>query len=840
MTMQKIGRNDPCPCGSGKKYKQCCGFQGVQAERTVIASASITKAMQAAVEHHQAGRLPQAEAIYRQILQVVPNHPDALHLLGLIAHQAGKSEIAVELISKAIGVSASSQMFFNLGIALRAQGKLDAAIDCYRKALVLKPDYAEAHSNLGVALQEQGKLEDAVDSCRRALSLKPDFANAHYNLGLALQDQGKLDEAVESYRKALALKPDYAEAHGNLGVALQGQGKLDEAIEQYHRALLFKPDYAEAHGNLGAAFQAKGKFDAAINSYRRVLLLKPGYAEAYNNLGVAFQAKGKFDVAVENYRMALALKPDYAEAYNNLGLVLHEQGKLDVAVESYHRAISIRPDYAEAHLNLGTVLKGQGKFDVAVESYRKALLLKPDYAEVYSNLGVVLQDQGKLDDAIESYLQALAFKPDYAEAYNNLLFLQSYQALLDPQGYLSLAHGWELACLQENERRTAHDKTFQSLLIEKRRLNVGYLSGDYRQHAVSYFVEQLFTHHDRTRIELFAYSASSQRDAVTGRLQALVDHWISIVGISDAAARERIAADGIDVLIDLSGHSAQNRLGIFARRAAPVQAHYLGFMASTGLTEMDYWIGDEILTPAETDSHFSERVWRLPRVWVSYEGKADAPLPDWHPAQDGTVWLGSFNQLGKLTPATLALWAKVLHALPEGKLLLKNSELSDIGNRQRILETMSDHGILSDRIELQDRSATPDWPAHMAYYNRLDIALDPVGGVGGGTTTCDALWMGAPVITLKGDRMASRMTASMLDAIGRPEWIANSEAEYIDKVVALARDVEQRKMLRSSQRDRMARSSLCDAKDLAATLENAYVEMFKRWQYEKNKQDLHN
>ena len=284
-----------------------------------------------------------------------------------------------------------------------------------------------------------------------------------------------------------------------------------------------------------------------------------------------------------------------------------------------------------------------------------------------------------------------------------------------------------------------------------------------------------------------------------------------VTGIPDAALRERIEADGIDVLVDLSGHTAHNRLGVFARRAAPVQAHYLGYFASTGLTEMDYLIGDEILTPAETDSHFSERVWRLPRIRASYEGKADAPLPAWHPAEDGSVWLGSFNNLGKLTPATLALWAKVLHALPQAKLLLKTKELADAGNRRRILDAMAGHGISPDRIELQDSSVTPGWREHMAYYDRLDIALDPVGAHGGYTTTCDALWMGVPVIALEGDRMATRMTASMLNAIGHPEWIARTEAEYVDKVVALARDVEQRKALRSAQRGRMAASPLCDA-----------------------------
>ena len=833
--MKKIGRNDPCPCGSGKRYKQCCGSLGeAQAARTHSLDTSIPEAIQAAREHHQAGRLLQAEAIYRQILQGAPNHPDALHLLGVIAHQTGKNELAVELISKAISVNPSSSMYCNLGYALNDQGKLDAAVESYRKALAIKPDFVEVHSNLGIALQQQGKLDAAIESYQKAVSIKPDFAEVHSNLGIALQQQGKLDAAVESYRKALAIKPDFAEVHSNLGIALKDQGKLDAAIESYHKALSIKPNFAEAHSNLGNALKDQGKLDAAVESYRKALSIGPHDAKAHSNLGLALNDQGKLDAAIENYRKALSIRPDYAEAHYNLGNALKDQGKIDAAVESYRKALSIKPDYAEAHYNLGNTLKDQVKLDAAVESYHKALSIKPDFAEAHNNLGIALKDQGKLDAAIESHHKALSIKSDFAEAYSNLLFVYGYRALIDPHEYLDQARNWEQSCVPAQDRQAARHRVFQRSPRAGRRLRVGYVSGDYRQHSVSYFVEQLFTHHDRTRIELFAYSTQGQRDAVTDRLQALAEHWVPLVGIPDAAIRERIEADGIDVLIDLSGHTKHNRLGVFARRAAPVQAHYLGYFASTGLTEMDYWIGDEILTPAGTDSHFSEQVWRLPRVWLSYDGKAGAPLTDWHPAQDGTVWLGSFNNLGKLTPATLALWAKVLHALPEGMLLLKTKELSANGNRQRILDAMSGHGILPDRIELQDSSVTPDWFAHMAYYDRLDIALDPAGAVGGGTTNCDALWMAVPVISLKGDRMASLMTTAMLDAIGRTEWIAHSEAEYIDKVVALARDVEQRKAIRSSQRSRMASSPLCDARGLAMSLENAYSEMFERWLDEKN------
>ena len=519
--------------------------------------------------------------------------------------------------------------------------------------------------------------------------------------------------------------------------------------------------------------------------------------------------------------------------HSNLGNALKDIGRLDEAEASYRRALQFKPDNADALVNLGATLQGMGRFVEAETIYRQALQINPDHADAHSNLAVILRELGRLAEAEAGYRRAIQLKPDHAVAHSSLLFLYAYHAFVNPDQYLVQARNLEQGCLPEQDRQAARHRVFQRLPLAGRRLKVGYVSGDFRQHAVSHFIEQLFTHHDRARVELFAYSNNVLRDAVTERLQALVDHWVLITGLSDTVVRDRIEADGIDVLIDLSGHTALNRMGVFARRAAPVQAYYLGYFASTGLTEIDYWIGDDILTPPETDSHFSEQVWRLPRVSWSYDGK-DAPPPDWQPDPENTVWVGSFNQLGKLNAATLALWAKVLHALPQGRLLLKTKELADIANRQRILDVMSSHGIPPERIELQDGSITPGWREHMAYYNRLGIVLDPVGAMGGVTSTCDALWMGAPVITLIGDRVTSRATAAILNAIIHPEWIAHSEAEYLDKVVALARDGEQRKALRSEQRGRMAQSPLCDARGLAMSLENAYVEMFERWFNKKN------
>jgi len=713
--------------------------------------------IQTGLAHHQAGRFEQAYDAYQQALREQPDHPEALHLLGMLAHQIGDNDLALELIELAIRTRPDLPVFHsNLGNVLQAMGRHEEAIVCFIKACAIEPDNAVFHYNLGHAQQMYGQLRDAVESYRRAIALSPNYVEAHSNLGHTLDALGELGQAVDSQRRALSLAPHLAELHFNLAALLYRQGKLDEAIERYREAIAIFPDYAHAHCNLGGALLAKGEFENAAACYRR--------------------------------------------------------------------AIEINPALADAHYNLGNALQALNRFEVAAASYRKAIELQPGLVEARCNLGNALRAQGDLDGAINCYREALAIKPDYATAYSNLLFTLGYHATIPAVDYLVEARGWELACIPAHIRQAARQKRFVRVPLSGRRLKVGYVSGDFRKHSVSYFIEQLFGRHDRSRVELYAYSNHRLRDAVTERLNASVDHWQQITGMSDEAVCERIEADGIDVLIDLSSHSAHNRLGVFARRAAPVQATYLYF-ASTGLTEMDYWIGDEMLTPLELEGHFCEKLWRLPRVWLSYKTIADAPVTDWRPAEAGGIRLGSFNNLGKITLQTLRLWAQCLQALPEGRLLLKNKDLADAGNRQRILSELALHGIGAERVELKPGSP---WADYMAQHDQLDIALDPIGGHGGGTSTCDALWMGVPVITLLGDHVGARFTASLVDAIGHGEWIARTEAEYIEKTVALARDVALRRQLRFSQREAMANSPLCDAQGLARALEDAYVGMFER------------
>ena len=783
--------------------------------------------------HLLKGNLDDAKACYQHAISLDPNYAKAHSNLGYVLREQGNYGDAEHCLKTALSIDPKiADAHYMLGTIYQIQGKLKDTTYHFRKALGLDPDLAFAYRDLCYVLFQHGQIEEAKEVIAKGVAHNPGIPEYHYYLGNLYTHTKELDEAAACYRTALSIQPAYVEVYFNLGIALQEQGNLNEAIASYQKAIALKPDFADAHFSLGNVLKNMGRLGEAEASYRRVLEHMPDFAEGHSNLGNVFKDMGRLDEAVICYLRALQIKPDFSEVHSNLGVTLRDMGRLDEAEASYRRALQFKPDNADALINLGATLQNMGRLAEAEACYRQSLQINPDHADAHSNLGVVLRELNRLKEAEASYRRAIQSKPEHVIAHSSLLYLYSYHAFIKPHEYLVQARNWEQACVPEQDRHAAHRRGFQNPPLAGRRLRVGYVSGDFRQHAVSYFMGQLFTHHDRTRVELFAYSNNGFRDVVTERLQALAEHWILITGMGDTAIRDRIEADGIDVLIDLSGHTSLNRLGVFARRAAPVQAYYLGYFASTGLTEMDYWIGDEILTPPETDSHFSEQVWRLPRVAWSYDGK-DAPPPSWQPAPDDTVWIGSFNQLGKLTTTTMALWAKVLHALPEGRLLLKTKELADATNRRRILDVMNSHGIPPDRIELQDNRITPSWREHMAYYDRLDIVLDPVGAMGGVTSTCDALWMGVPVITLIGDRVTSRATASILNAIDHPEWIAHSEADYLDKVVALARDKEQRKALRSSQRERMVHSPLCDSKNLAMNLENAYVEMFEQWINEK-------
>jgi protein O-GlcNAc transferase len=604
-----------------------------------------------------------------------------------------------------------------------------------------------------------------------------------------LHQAGQLVAAEAIYRQVLAVQPKLAGSHFNLGHALMGQGKLDEAVAAYRQAIRIEPDLARAHCDLGSALMGQGKLEEAVAAYHQAIRIQPDLAEAHSNLGTALTGQNKLDEAVVAYRQAIGIKPDFAEAHSNLANALTVQGKLDDAVAACWRAIGIKPDYPEAHSNLGNALTGQGKLDEAVAAYRQAIRIQPGYARAFSNLLLCLHYDDKSTNE-----NIFAAHREWDERYGQRPSFTAYDNDRDPV----------------------------------RRLRIGYLSPDFRQHSVAYFVEPLLKGFNRQKVEVFCYAEVRQADSVTTRLQRLADHWVVTVGLSDQGLAERIRTDGIDILVDVAGHTGRNRLLVFARKPAPVQVTWLGYPNTTGLKAIDYRLVDAVTDPAgEADALASETLVRLKGGFLCYGGLRDAPEPTRPPyLRTGTVTFGSFNNPAKVSTATFDAWAKLLSRLPQARLLLKGISFADAATRALFLARLGDRGVAPERVELM--AFLPDIAGHLALYDRVDIALDPFP-YNGTATTCEALWMGVPVITLRGHRHAGRVGASLLTQIGLTDLIANSIEDYVEIALALASDSERLEDLRRTLRPRLVASPMCDEGAFADKMEAALRTMWQHW-----------
>jgi protein O-GlcNAc transferase len=748
----------------------------------------IAELFAAGVAHHEAGRLPQAEPCYRQVLAAQPDRAD-VHV--------------------------------NLANALRAQGKLDEAVAACREVIRIKPDWAQAHSNLALVLKRQGRLDDAIAAFREAIRINPGLPA--FNLAVGLKDQGRLDAAAAACREAIRLKPDYAEAHCNLGVVLYEQGKFDAAVAACREAIRLKPDYAEARSSLGAALYRVGELNGAVEQCREAIRLKPDYAEPRSVLGAALHQQGKLDEAVATLREATRIKPDFAEAYSSLGCALFDRREYVEAEAALLGAIRINPNLADAHCNLGNAWHNLGKIDQAIGSCRQAIRLKPGDAEPYLNLGAGLVAQGKFDEAVATYQAAIRLKADFVSASSALAFCLNYMNV--PVGELFGAHrAWE----ERHGRPLPRPDAYDNDRSPGRRLKIGYVSPDFRSHSVAHFLRPLLQSHNRSAVEVFCYAEVSWPDAATKRFEQLADHWTKTVGISDEALAKRIRSDGIDILVDLAGHSAKNRLPVFARKPAPVQVTWLGYPNTTGLKAIDYRLVDAVTDPeGEADAFASETLVRLPGGFLCYGLRDEAPTLTTPPClSNGFVTFGSFNNPAKLSTTTLDAWAQVLTGLPTARLLLKGGPFADAASRALYLERLAGRGVAADRVELVGWLS--DDKAHLALYDRVDVALDPFP-YNGTTTTCEALSMGVPVVTLRGDRHAGRVGASLLTQIGSTDLIADSVEAYVTTAAALAGDPARLADLRHSLRPQIAASSLCDAPGFARKVGEAYRAMWARW-----------
>jgi protein O-GlcNAc transferase len=563
--------------------------------------------------------------------------------------------------------------------------------------------------------------------------------------------------------------------------------------------------------------------------FRDILKVQPNNVTALHFIGVLYYQRKDYPSAIRYIKKALEFGPNYTDAYNNLGIVLQEAGQPDEAIACYRNVIKLNPCFDRAYYNLGTVLKEKWEIDDAVAHYKKAIQLNPQLAEAYNNLGLALQDQGKLEEAERYYRHALQIKPDFALCHSNLLLLMNYNSRHTPQSVFS-----EHLRFAKNIAEPLYPANLQYTNdpSPSRRVKIGYVSPDFRRHSVNYFIEPVLASHDHDQFEVYCYSDVLISDNVTELLRGYADQWRDIAGMPDEKVAELIRMDGIDILVDLAGHTGYNRMLLFARKPAPLQASWLGYPNTTGLATVDCRLVDEYTDPQGlTDPFYTEKLMRMPSNFLSYLPDKESPAVGALPAlKSGHITFGSFNYFPKVSPGAATLWAEILRSLPGSRLVMKSRNFADRTACRYALELFSGKGIDADRIELM--SIKLSFEEHLDTYNRIDIGLDtfPYNGT---TTTCEAIWMGVPVICLSGSTHASRVGLSLLTNLGLHELVATTSDGYVSIATALARDVEKLQEMRKSLRHRMAHSPLTDAKRFCANLETCYRNMWVQWCHQR-------
>ena len=707
----------------------------------------------------------------------------------------------------------------NIALGLHQQGSLDEAKKMYDDILQINPNHFDALHLSGILWFQVGSLDQALGCYKRALRIKANFAPLHFNYANALQQLGNFEEAAESYRTAIRIKSDYYEAFNNRGVALHEMRRFAEALQCYNEAISIKSDYADAFSNRGVTLNELGSFEEALESYDRAILIKADYAQAFTNRGVVLNNLKRFDQALLSFDNALEINPSDAEAFNNRGVALDELKRFDDALQSYEEASALKPNYVEAFYNHGHTLHLLKRFEDALQKYNKAVLIKPDYVAALNNRGNVFKDLLRFRDALKDYETAINHKPDFFEAHSNRLFTMSYIDDLSSVSWLEEAKkfGTEVArSVQEKYSDWNLDKT-------SAKVRIGFVSGDFKSHSVGFFLDNVISNLDKTTVVLFAYANNSDEDERTVRFKSAFCSYKSIAGLGDEEAARLIHSDGVQILIDLSGHTALNRLPVFAYKPAPVQVSWLGYCGTTGLSEIDYIIGDAYVTPPSEEGHFSEKIKRLPENYICMTPPdVGVEVQDLPAFKNGYITFGSFNNFSKVNESVIRLWAKILLTVERSCLFLKAGQLADPKVITDTVSIFQSLGISSERLSFEGHKNRFE---HFDAYNKVDIGLDtfPYNGV---TTTAETLWMGVPVIAKKGSRFVAHNGETICHNTGLSDWIARDENEYYEKAVRFSSDLRYLASLRAGLRNQVLASPLFNAERFAGNFEKA---MFELW-----------
>lgn len=825
--------------------------------------ATLSEALSITFDHYQAGRLNEAAALCRRILKKAPAESGARHLLAVILAQTGRAADAVKLFRSVVALApGAADVYRNFAGLLEAgqgaaaalrlrraltrllpgdaaavlalvkalAGLADAALDrgdpatalpLYREAAGLWPDSLELRFNGAIAARDAGRLELAAESFAAAAELRPDFARARLELGLVLKRLGRRRQAAQAFRAVLALDPADADALYCLA-ELRDLAAEGGALALLRRVRRLCPDHSAAWAMTAVVLQSAGGRQAAADHYRIALALRPATPEALTNLCVALTQLGDLHAAAKVGDRAVRLTPDSAQALLALGAAFQAKHALTGAEALFRMALKRQPELAEAYVNLGVAQQASGRPAQAERPLRCAVALQPDRREQYANLGLVLTVTGRVVQGLAAYRRALTIAPDWAETHSDMIFA------MDVLPEVAAAE-LQAARREFNQRhgvpRRRFQRPFTNVRDPDRRLRIGHVTADFRKNSAAFNFEPILKAMDRDAFEVYCYSGVIVEDEWTRRFRAMATAWRSVVGLDEETVAEMIRADGVDILVDMSGHSSGNRLTVFARRPAPIQVSAWTHPFGIGLEAIDYILSDRVAVPMEERGLYQETVWDLP-LSAPYLPPADAPPVVEPPsARSGKIVFGSLNRLSKITAPVVDLWAQLLHALPEADLLLKDKALNDPAERRRMADSFAQRGVSPERLRFMGGSAHAE---HLAAYGLIDVSLDPFP-LNGGITTMESLWMGVPVVALTGRAPPARVSAAILCALNMPDWVANSPKDYVAVAVAKAADRAGLAALRAGMRERFLNSPAGNVALYTKAVEQAYREMWRRW-----------
>lgn len=684
------------------------------------------------------------------------------------------------------------------------------------------PDWAARAFTTAAKHFQAGLLDEARQLLVLILERLPQHSDSLFLLGSIAYHSSDLPLSESLLRQAIAIDSHKAPFWVLLGNIFQRQGRFAESLQCYETASTLDPQSVDVYYNAGNSLNRQGDHALAIRCFEKALELVPNHLEALNNLGIQYRHAGRHEEALLLLQRAEKISPNAGPVLLNLGNVLMSLGRNEEALEQFDRCVRMDPHSAILRNNKANALRALGKLSEAMSCWRAGLAIDPDAAELWVNYAAGLHSQGRQKEALEAYQRILHLAPDNAVAHGAALFSMHYDATKSTAQLLSEHQAWGA---KHADPLLPANRVFHNARQPDKRLRVGYVSVDFRRHPVAFFTLPVFRNHSNA-VEAICYSGVTRPDQWSDAVQNAVSGWRSIVGWSDSELCAQVQKDEVDILVDLAGHTAGNRLLAFARRAAPVQVSWLGYFNTTGMRAMDYLVVDPVVAPESEQAPFVEQALRLPGCYLAYQGPDYAPAVAAPPCLTRpAVTFGCFNTQAKITPEVIAVWARILHTAPDSRILLKNATLDDEGCRQLVNQEFAAQRIAPDRVEL--RGASPHAEL-LASYAEVDIALDPFP-YHGGTTTCEALWMGLPVVTLRGDRFVSRVGPTILHHAGFPQWVAQDLDHYVQIALDLAADPDKLAVLRAGLRERVRLSPLGDIAGFTRSWEDALRMVWRRW-----------